>query len=58
MMFMGGNDFMEWFKAAGKGAAIQTFYAYGNGPHIAPQLKQAHRTPAAGHHTMNVTYIP
>ena len=38
MMVMGGNDFSEWFKAAGKGAAIQTFYSYGNGRTIAPQL--------------------
>ncbi|KAL1524074.1 hypothetical protein AB1Y20_018984 [Prymnesium parvum] len=38
MMMMGGDDFVEWFKAAGAGAAIQNFYSYGNGPHIAPQV--------------------
>ena len=30
MMVMGGNDFAGWFKAAGTGAAIQTFYSYGS----------------------------
>lgn len=43
MMAMGGNDFAGWFQAAGKGAAIQTFYSYGNGRHIAPQLQAAGR---------------
>ena len=43
MMIMGGNDYAGWFKAAGKGAGIQTFYSYGNGRHIAPQLKSAGR---------------
>ena len=38
MMMMGGDDFGEWFKAVGKGAGIQNFYSYHNGPHIAPQL--------------------
>ena len=41
---MGGDDFAEWFAAAGSGAAIQTFFAYGNGPHIAPQLKRFGRS--------------
>lgn len=26
MLAMGGNDFQGWFKAAGKGAMIQTFH--------------------------------
>ena len=47
MFLMGGDDFGEWFKAVGhqtpKGAGIQTFYSYRNGPHIAPQLKAAGR---------------
>jgi len=43
MMIMGGNDFMGWFKAAGKGAGINTFHSYGNGKHIAPQLAAAGR---------------
>lgn len=43
MMAMGGNDFAGWFKAAGTGAAIQTFHSYGNGVHIAPQLQSAGR---------------
>ena len=43
MMVMGGNDFAGWFKAAGTGAAIQTFYSYGNGRHIAPQLRSIGR---------------
>ena len=42
-MLMGGDDFAQWFAAAGPGAAIQTFYSYGNGPHIAPQLRQVGR---------------
>ena len=28
MLAMGGNDFAGWFKAAGKGAMIQTFHGY------------------------------
>ena len=40
MMLMGGDDFDEWFRAAGPGAALQTFFAYGNGPHIAPQIER------------------
>ena len=43
MMMMGGNEFKEWFGAAGKGAGLQTFFAYGNGPHIAPQVQAAGR---------------
>jgi diketogulonate reductase-like aldo/keto reductase len=43
MLMMGGNDFAGWFAAAGKGAGIQTFHGYGNGPHIAPQLQKAGR---------------
>ena len=43
MMIMGGNDFMGWFKAAGRGAGINTFHSYGNGKHIAPQLAAAGR---------------
>ena len=43
MMMMGGDDFAVWFDAAGHGAAIQNFYSYGNGPHIAPQLREAGR---------------
>ena len=39
MMMMGGDEFGEWFKAAGHGAGIQNFFSYGNGPKIAPQLK-------------------
>ena len=38
LMMMGGDDFGEWFEAAGKGAGIQTFFSYRNGPHIAPQI--------------------
>ena len=41
---MGGDDFAEWFAAAGSGAAIQTFFAYGNGPHNPPQLKRFGRS--------------
>jgi hypothetical protein len=44
MLMMGGNDFAGWFAAAGKGAGIQTFHGYGNGPHIAPQLQKAGTT--------------
>lgn len=40
MMIMGGDDFKEWFKAAGRGAAIQNFYSYRNSRHIAPQIEQ------------------
>jgi diketogulonate reductase-like aldo/keto reductase len=40
---MGGNDFSGWFKAAGKGAMIQTFHGYGNGAHLAPQIQAAGR---------------
>ena len=43
-LLMGGDDFSEWFEAAGSGAAIQTFYSYGNGPHIAPQLRRFGRS--------------
>lgn len=43
MLAMGGNDFAGWFLAAGKGAMIQTFHGYGNGPHLAPQIKAAGR---------------
>lgn len=43
MMLMGGNDFAGWFKAAGKGAGIQTFHGYGNAEHLAPQLQAAGR---------------
>ena len=43
MLGMGGNDFAGWFKAAGKGAMIQTFHGYGNGPHLAPQIRAAGR---------------
>ena len=28
MLAMGGNDFAGWFKAAGKGAMIQTFHGH------------------------------
>lgn len=38
MLAMGGNDFAGWFKAAGKGAMIQTFhgqvYLYTIGTHV------------------------
>ena len=37
-MIMGGDEFGEWFKAAGRGAALQTFYSYGNGRHIGAQV--------------------
>jgi len=37
-LLMGGNDFGEWFAAAGPGAGLQTFYAYGNQRHIAGQV--------------------
>jgi len=40
---MGGNDFAGWFKAAGKGAGIQTFFSYGNNKHLAPQIAAAGR---------------
>ena len=40
---MGGNDYAGWFQLAGKGAAIQTFWGYHNGPHLAPQLKRIGR---------------
>lgn len=40
MMMMGGDDFVEWFKAAGQGAGIQNFYSYGNSRHIAPQVSK------------------
>jgi len=43
MMMMGGNDYAGWFQLAGKGAAIQTFWGYHNGPHLAPQLKRIGR---------------
>lgn len=43
MMLMGGDDFAGWFQAAGPGAALQTFFAYGNGPRIAPQIERAGR---------------
>eukprot|EP00966_Prymnesium_polylepis_P274679 6346187-Prymnesium_polylepis.1 len=43
MLMMGGNDFADWFKAAGKGAGIQTFFSYGNNKHLAPQIAAAGR---------------
>ena len=43
MMLMGGNEYAGWFQLAGKGAGIQTFYGYGNGPHLAPELAKVGR---------------
>lgn len=43
MLMMGGDDFLHWFRAAGRGAGIQTFYSYGNGEHIAEQLAKVGR---------------
>ena len=42
-MMMGGDDYAQWFAATAPGRGIQTFYSYGNGPRIAPQLRQAGR---------------
>ena len=44
LLGMGGNDFAGWFKAAGKGAMIQTFHGYGNGQQLAPQIEAAGRS--------------
>ena len=38
MLIMGGSNYSGWFELAGKGAAIQTFIGYGNGPKLAPQI--------------------
>jgi hypothetical protein len=43
MMMMGGTNHSGWFKLAGKGAAIQTFLGYGNGPKLAPEIAAAGR---------------
>lgn len=43
MMLMGGTNHSGWFELAGKGAAIQTFLGYGNGPRLAPEIAAAGR---------------
>lgn len=42
-MMMGGDNFAPWFAATAPGRGIQTFYSYGNGRRIAPQLRDAGR---------------
>ena len=43
MLMMGGTNHSGWFELAGKGAAIQTFLGYGNGPKLAPEIAAAGR---------------